>query len=119
MSHALLNLISSCKKFSWHEIVRLSSDETLSLIWILLTFLFMSLDTKMHYDYRHVNKCHTVLPPPVYRHTDASLILDNASSSVFLSCLLLTFHKETLVLISSVFKILRESWCRCNARGLC
>ena len=109
MSHALFKCISSYNKFSWHEILRLSSDESLSLIWMLLTFLFMSVNTEMHYDYCHVKKCHAILPLPVYRHTDASLILENASSSIFLSRLLLTFHKETLVVMSSAFKILRES----------
>lgn len=119
MLHALSKCISSCKKFSWHEIVGLSSDERFSLIWMLLTFLFMSVNSKMHYDYCHVKKCHAILPLPVYRHTEVSLILENASSSIFLVRLLLALHKETLVLMSSAFKILRESWCRGNARSLC
>jgi hypothetical protein len=107
MSHDLLKSISSCNKFSWHERVRLSSDELLCLIWMLLSFLFKSVNTEMHYDYCHVKKCHVLLPPSIYRHTHASFILDNASSSIFLYRPLLTLYKETLVLMSSIFKILR------------
>jgi hypothetical protein len=114
MSHDLLKSISS-----WHERVRLPSEESLSLIWMLLSFLFKSVNTEMHYDYCHVKKCHALLPPSVYRHTHASFILDNTSSSIFLYRPSLMFYKETLVLVSFAFKILRESWCSGNARGLC
>ena len=119
MSRVLLKCISSCNKFSWHERVCLASDERLSLIRMLLAFLFVYVNTEKHYDYCHVKKCHAILPSPVYRHTDASLILENTSSSIFFSRLPLTFYKETAVLMSSAFKILSESWCTGNAPGLC